>query len=150
MRVRCMCSRERPRFLRSLSRSRIHCSRSLTESQPTQSLMRLRDTMTDGPGDREATKISRGASACHARAALSSADLVPRNRTSHYWPPGVSCSGAAGAGAGVAPAAWRGACGAGGVSLGAGAGAGAPVVLLGGCSWGVMMLTGGIEEEDGK
>ena len=42
MRVRCMCSRDNPRFARSLSRFAIQCSRSLTESQPTQSLMRLR------------------------------------------------------------------------------------------------------------
>ena len=40
-----MCSRESPRFLRSLSFSRIQSSSSLTESQPTQSLMRCKATV---------------------------------------------------------------------------------------------------------
>src|SRR6516165_8343543 len=42
MRVRCRCSRDKPRWLRCLSRFAIQSSSSLTESQPTQSLTRLR------------------------------------------------------------------------------------------------------------
>jgi hypothetical protein len=143
MRVRCMCSRDNPRFARSLSRFAIQCSRSLTESQPTQSLMRLRAKgfCRLGQGGRRSRtgnglRITRGRvqrpAYCTEGTICSGVERAwPLSAFVGARPCGFPCDGflARAAGSAEALAAFDG-------------------CVRGGS--GVMILTGGIDEADGK